>query len=163
MPPLNGDERRILEGWPEFYRRTLAVKCAGLDDTQLRIASAPSSTSTLLGLIQHAAEVERNWVGRVLTGEQTPPLFGSRANPEGHDGGFEVSDQSSYRSALSIWQDEISHARAGCASRPLNDTRRPSWGSASACAGSTSHDYRVRPSLRSGRLIGKRTDGATGV
>jgi hypothetical protein len=29
MPPLNADERTMLESWLNFYRVTLAVKCAG--------------------------------------------------------------------------------------------------------------------------------------
>src|SRR6185295_13758185 len=103
MPPLNADERTTLEGWLDFYRVTLALKCEGLDDEQLRVASAPPSGLTLLGLVQHAAEVERNWFRRVLAGEQAPPIFGPRDHPEGHDGGFEVSARSSYRAANQIW------------------------------------------------------------
>ncbi|CQD16410.1 hypothetical protein BN970_03489 [Mycolicibacterium conceptionense] len=89
MPPMNADERTTLESWLEFYRATLALKCQGLSDEQLRSASVPPSALTLQGLVQHAAEVERNWFRRVLTGEDAPPIFGPR-DPNGHDGGFEV-------------------------------------------------------------------------
>ncbi|MHA3021024.1 DinB family protein [Mycobacterium sp. BMJ-28] len=119
---MNADERTTLEGWLDFYRVTLALKCEGLDEEQLRVASAPPSSLTLLGLVQHAAEVERNWFRRVLAGEVAPPIFGSRDQPEGHDGGFEVSAQSSYGAAARIWQDEILAARANCAARGLDDT-----------------------------------------
>ncbi|MUL85694.1 DinB family protein [Mycobacterium sp. CBMA247] len=122
MPPLNADERTTLESWLDFYRVTLALKCEGLDDEQLRSASVPPSGLTLLGLVQHAAEVERNWFRRVLNGEQVPPIFGPRDNPDGHDGGFEVSAQSSYRAAAKIWQDEIKQARINSAARGLDDT-----------------------------------------
>jgi hypothetical protein len=54
--------------------------------------------------------------------EQAPPIFGPREHPEGHDGGFEVSPQSSYPAAAEIWQNEIRHARANCAARALDDT-----------------------------------------
>jgi uncharacterized damage-inducible protein DinB len=121
-PPLNADERTTLESWLDFYRVTLASKCDGLDDEQLRLASVPPSALTLLGLVQHAAEVERNWFRRILTGEQAPPIFGSQGHAEGHDGGFEVSAQSSYRAAAQIWQDEIAVARSNCATRRLDDT-----------------------------------------
>lgn len=60
VPPMNADERTTLEGWLDFYRATLASKCDGLDDDQLRTASAPPSELTLLGLLRHAAEVERD-------------------------------------------------------------------------------------------------------
>lgn len=122
MPPLNADERTTLAGWLDFYRATLAAKCDGLDDDRLRLASVPPSEMTLLGLVQHAAEVERNWFRRVLTGEQVAPIFGPREHPEGHDGGFELSAESSYRVASQIWHDEIEHARANCAARALDDT-----------------------------------------
>ncbi|CKI06914.1 DinB family protein [Mycolicibacterium smegmatis] len=122
MPPLNGDERTTLVGWLDFYRATLAAKCEGLTDEQVRIASVEPSEITLLGLVQHAAEVERNWFRRVLTGEQLPPIFGSTPHPEGHDSGFELSPESSYRAAITIWQDEIRHAPANIAERELDDT-----------------------------------------
>jgi hypothetical protein len=122
MPPLNADERTTLEGWLDFYRATLALKCEGLDDVQLRVPSVPPSKLTLLGLVQHAAEVERNWFRRVLAGETVPPIFGPREQAEGHDGGFEVSAQSSYGAVAEIWQDEIRHARANSAARGLDDT-----------------------------------------
>ena len=32
LPPLNADERATLEGWLDFHRVTLAMKCEGLDD-----------------------------------------------------------------------------------------------------------------------------------
>src|SRR4051794_21235571 len=95
MPPPNGDERQTMEGWLDFYRVTLALKCDGLDDERLRTASVPPSGLTLLGLVQHVAEVERNWFCRVLTGEAVAPIYGPRDHPEGRDGGFEVSAGSS--------------------------------------------------------------------
>ena len=121
VPPMNADERTTLEGWLDFYRATLASKCDGLDDDQLCTASAPPSELTLLGLLRHAAEVERNWFRRVLAGEQAPPIFGPPDHPEGHDGGFELSSESSYPLAFRIWQDEVAHARANCAVRRLDD------------------------------------------
>lgn len=121
MPPLNADERTTLEGWLDFYRATLGLKCEGLNDEQLRSSSVPPSELTLLGLLQHAAEVERNWFRRVLMGEDAPPIFGPR-NPDGHDGGFEVAAHSSFRVAAQVWQDEVAQARTNCAARGLDDT-----------------------------------------
>src|SRR5688572_2817962 len=95
MPPLNADERTTLEAWLDFYRKTLALKCDGLDDPQLRTTASPPSLLTLLGLVQHMAEVERNWFRRVLVGEPAPPIHDPIADPTGPDGGFEVSEQAS--------------------------------------------------------------------
>ncbi len=116
--------RRWRAGWSSTAPRW-RVKCQGLDDEQLRSASVPPSRLTLLGLVQHAAEVERNWFRRVLTGDDAPPIFGPR-DPNGHDGGFELSEQSSFRVAEQIWQDEIKQARRNCAVRALM-TPPPSW------------------------------------
>ncbi|MYR08302.1 DUF664 domain-containing protein [Gordonia sp. SID5947] len=121
VPPMNADERATLEGWLDFYRATLAQKCDGLDDEHLRFAAAAPSSLTLLGLIQHMAEVERNWFCRVLLGEQIGPIYDAGDRAGGHDGGFEVGDESSYRRAEEIWQDEITRARANCAARELSD------------------------------------------
>jgi Protein of unknown function (DUF664) len=74
IPPLNVDERTTLESWLDFHRATLARKCEGLDDAQGAVASVPPSGVTLIGLVQHMAEVERNWFRRVLAGEQAPPI-----------------------------------------------------------------------------------------
>jgi Protein of unknown function (DUF664) len=121
-PPLNADERTTLEAWLDFYRTTFALKCDGLEDPQLRTAAAPPSPLTLLGLVQHMAEVERNWFRRVLARESAPPIYDPTADPSGHDGGFDVSEQSSCRHAVAMWHSEITHARANCESRDLDDT-----------------------------------------
>ena len=76
LPPLNADERTTLEAWLDFHRATLAMKCEGLDDEQAVAASVPPSGFTLTGLVQHMAEVERNWFRRVLAAEQAPPIYG---------------------------------------------------------------------------------------
>jgi uncharacterized damage-inducible protein DinB len=121
-PPLNADERTTLETWLDFYRTTLASKCDGLDDDQLRATATPPSPLSLLGLVQHMAEVERNWFRRVLAGEHAPPIYDPNADPAGHDGGFDVSGRTTYESALSTWQNEITHARYNCAAVGLDDT-----------------------------------------
>ena len=68
-PPLAGDERATLRGFLDYHRATLAWKCDGLTDEELRRAPMPPSTLTLLGLVRHMAEVERHWFRRVVGGE----------------------------------------------------------------------------------------------
>jgi len=133
MPPLNADERTTLEGWLDFHRVTLAIKCEGLDDGQ---AAAPSGL-TLTGLVQHMAEVERNWFRRVLAGDQVPPIYDPHADSDGPDGGFGVSQGATPSGALAVWREEIARARELCAPA-LWPTRGGSWIRRSACAGSTS-------------------------
>lgn len=124
MPPLNADERATLVGWLDFHRATLAEKCAGLDDEQAATASVPPSGFTLTGLVQHLAEVERNWFQRVFAGESVPPIYDPEADPDGPDGGFEVSEGATLAAALATWQSEIAAARLLCAEAQLSDTGR---------------------------------------
>lgn len=122
MPPLNADERTNLASWLDFYRATVAVKCEGLADEQVRETSVAPSALTLMGLVQHLTEVERNWFRRVLTGEDVPPSHGGPAKTEGHDGGFELSGDETFAEACARWQEEIAISRANCAARSLEDT-----------------------------------------
>lgn len=124
---MNANEHAILAGWLDFYRATLVDKCDGLDEQQLRTAAVPPSSLTLLGLVQHAAEVERNWFRRVLAGEDVPSISGAPKNAEGHDGGFELRNNVTFAGALATWREEVAVARANCAGRDLDRT--------SACPG----------------------------
>lgn len=60
-PPLIADEREMLRACLDDHRATLAMKCDGLTDEDLRRQSLPPSTLSLLGLVRHMAEVERAW------------------------------------------------------------------------------------------------------
>lgn len=161
-PPLDGDERTNLEGWLDFYRDTLAGKCSGLTDDQLRTASAAPSTLTLMGLLQHEAEVERNWFRRVLLGEDVAPIYGEQS-ADGHSGGFDVAPGASFETVYRTWQDEIAVAKRNCASRALDDTS-PFMGAAVTLRWIYTHliaEYARH--CGHADLIRERIDGATGV
>jgi uncharacterized damage-inducible protein DinB len=68
-PPFLAVEREMLDAWLDYHRETLTVKCDGLDEEQLKRRAVEPSTMSLLGLVRHMAEVERNWFRRVLEGE----------------------------------------------------------------------------------------------
>ncbi|MFF9688108.1 DinB family protein [Streptomyces sp. NPDC014623] len=122
MPPLDADERTSLESWLDFYRATLAQKCEGLTDERLREAAVEPSPITLLGLVQHAAEVERNWFRRVLAQEEVPAIYAPEADPDDTDGGFDLAEDAAYEQALAVWRSETDRARENCAARTLDDT-----------------------------------------
>ncbi len=162
-PLMNSDERTTVESWLDFHRHTLLLKCAGLDDDQVRRASVPPSPITLQGLVQHMAEVERNWFRRILTGENAPPIFDPSADTSGHDGGFDLVDGMSFADAVRIWQDEIDAARANCAFYELDGTS-PFMGTEVSLRWIYLHmigEY----ARHNGHavLIRERIDGATGV
>ena len=80
-PPLVAQEREMLDAWLDYHRATLALKCEGLTDDQLRARAVPPSSLSLLGLVRHMGEVERSWFRRVLGGEQVPPPLLHRREP----------------------------------------------------------------------------------
>ena len=45
-PPFSADERSMLHAWLEYHRETLAMKCEGLTDEQLRERSVPPSRTS---------------------------------------------------------------------------------------------------------------------
>ncbi|MEU8893573.1 DinB family protein [Streptomyces sp. NPDC048442] len=60
------------------YRLTLRMKCEGLDPEQLARRSVPPSTMSLLGLVRHLVEVERDWNNWIDDSDPLPKLYGKR-------------------------------------------------------------------------------------
>jgi uncharacterized damage-inducible protein DinB len=120
IPPLHGGERAMLEGWLDWQRETLAVKCAGVDDEAARRATVEPSSMTLVGMVQHLAEVERNWFRRIVAGElDAPSVF-----PEGLENGFDISAGRGLGEAMAAWRAEIARGREIAAGRSLDDPCR---------------------------------------
>ncbi|RFU85515.1 DinB family protein [Streptomyces triticagri] len=71
-------ELATLEDFLTGYRKTLRMKCEGLDPEQLARRSVPPSSLSLLGLIRHLAEVERDWRNWITVGEPEPRVYGVR-------------------------------------------------------------------------------------
>ncbi len=163
MPPLAADERATLESWLDFYRATLVMKCDGLADDQVRTTSVPPSPLTLQGLVQHMAEVERNWFRRVLVGEQVPPIHDPAADPDGPDGGFGLGDDVPFADARATWEGEVARARANCAARGLDQTS-PFMGGEVTLRWIYTHMI-AEYARHAGHadLLRERIDGATGV
>jgi uncharacterized damage-inducible protein DinB len=115
VPPARSEpayrlgERAMLDGWLDYHRATLASKCAGLTDSQLRERSVPPSTLSLLGLVRHMAEVERGWFRRTLAGEDAGPIYYS--DPDDPDGDFDNVDTADVDEAFATWGAECDHAR----------------------------------------------------
>ncbi|CAM5550126.1 DinB family protein OS=Streptomyces tendae OX=1932 GN=GUR47_30310 PE=4 SV=1 [Streptomyces tendae] len=103
-PATDADERTMLEGWLEYHRQTLAWKCEGLTDEQLRTAAVAPSTLSLMGLVRHMAEVERSWYRRVLVAEDAGPIYYSDEDP---DGEFRLTGSDTFAEAHATWQAEI--------------------------------------------------------
>ena len=106
-PPLTGGEREMLRAFLDFHRATLAMKCDGLSDEDLRRRSMPPSTLTLLGLVRHMAEVERTWFRRVINAEDVPFVW---SDEQDYQAAYDASS-SSRSEAFAAWQAEVEHSR----------------------------------------------------
>ena len=106
-PPLLGGERESLRAFLDFHRATLALKCEGLTDEQLRRQASPPSTLSLLGLVRHMAEVERTWFRRVIAAEDVPLVWSDSGD---FQQAYDARD-ADVAEAFAAWRREIEHAR----------------------------------------------------
>lgn len=106
-PPLVAGEREMLRDFLDYHRGTLALKCDGLSDEDLRRRSMPPSALCLLGLVRHLAEVERHWFRRVINGEDVPLLWSA-------EGDFQAAydaSQATQAEAFAAWEAEVEQSR----------------------------------------------------
>ncbi|WP_394938017.1 DinB family protein [Psychromicrobium sp. YIM B11713] len=76
--PSPDGELPTLQDYTTSYRMTLLMKCEGLNPGQLALRSVPPSTMSLLGLLRHLAEVERDWHNWIGDEDPLPKLYGKR-------------------------------------------------------------------------------------
>ncbi|HEX9031597.1 MAG TPA: DinB family protein [Streptosporangiaceae bacterium] len=106
-PPLCAGERETLSAFLDYHRATLAMKCEGLSDDELRRQSVPPSALSLLGLVRHLAEVERTWFRRVINAEDIPLVWSDRGD---YQVAYDARD-ATRSGAFDAWQREVEHAR----------------------------------------------------
>jgi hypothetical protein len=75
--PSPDGELPTLQDYLRNYRLTLQLKCEGMDPGQLARRSVPPSTMSLLGLVRHLAEVERDWRNWLTPADPAPRLYGA--------------------------------------------------------------------------------------
>lgn len=107
-PPMVGPEREALLGWLDHHRATLAWKCDGLTDDDLRRRSVPPSALSLLGLVRHMAEVERHWFRRVIGGATIEHVWSTEWN---FQAAYDARD-ATRAEAFAAWNHEIDAARS---------------------------------------------------
>jgi len=108
-PPQVSPEREALEGWLDLHRATLLHKCAGLTAEQLTSRACPPSTLSLLGLLRHLTDVEREWFLRRWVAGVEPLYWG----PDNLDGDFDdlvparaAGEVAAYHSAVDACRSE---------------------------------------------------------
>jgi len=122
---LTADERTTLAEFLDFNRDTLLHKCAGLTGEQLARRSVPPSNLSLLGLIRHMTEVERNWFRRRFGGEADLPRLYRGTD----DADFEQADAENAEADYNALIEERRLCTAAVAGLSLDDTFvHPRWG-----------------------------------
>ena len=106
-PPHFGSERDMLRAFLDYHRETLAMKCAGLTDEELRQRSMPPSTLSLLGLVRHLAEVERTWFRRVFEDHDIPLVWSDEMD---FQAAYDAS-ASTRAEAFAAWEAEVAVSR----------------------------------------------------
>ena len=120
---LDGERATLLD-YLRAYRLALELKCADLDAEQLARRSVPPSTMSLLGLVRHMADVERNWFRRVLARADAPPLYWSD-DAEDADWAGAVADPAVVADAWRAWRAEVAFAEQFVVGSPDLAIRSP--------------------------------------
>ena len=118
--PRLGDERTTLVESLRRQRLTLEMKCAGLDAEQMARRSVEPSTMSLLGIVRHLADGERETFRRMMAGQDVPRLYCSDTD---RDGDFEgaVGDPQVVAEAWRTWRAEVEFAERFVAEAPSLD------------------------------------------
>ena len=100
-------ERETLEGFLEYHRRVVSGKLRGLSEQDARRRLVPSLT-TLLGLVSHAAAVERNWFQHHLAGRPREEITG---NARGDAPSWDVGADQTIASVIAEFESACATSR----------------------------------------------------
>jgi uncharacterized damage-inducible protein DinB len=114
---MTGSERAMLQSLLDWHRQTLLTKCAGLTAEQLKTASVPPSTLTLLGLVRHLTDVERSWF-RIRAAHEPVTLTYSTA--EEPDADLDDVADADAEATFARFTAELKLADAAVAALPLD-------------------------------------------
>lgn len=117
--PFQGTERQILDGFLDWQRDSLLLKCAGLDGAALATRALPPSELSLLGLVRHLAEVERTWFRIRFAAQNLPPLH---LREDVEDAAFTLADPTEAEADYARLVAEQNAAREAVAGLALDDT-----------------------------------------
>jgi Protein of unknown function (DUF664) len=125
--PRLGDERTTLVESLRKQRLTLEIKCAGLDAQAMARRSVEPSTMSLLGLVRHLADGERETFRVMMAGQDVPRLYWSEADRDGDFNGA-VPDPQVVAQAWDAWRAEVEFATRFVAAAPsLDITGNDPW------------------------------------
>jgi hypothetical protein len=115
--PFVGSERPMLDGFLDYQRASVLMRCSGLTAGQLAERSVPPSSLSLLGIVRHLTDVERTYF-RIRWGREEIALYyPAQGRP---DGAFEDVDPACARRDLERLVAEQEAARRAVAGLPLD-------------------------------------------
>jgi len=118
--PRLGDERTTLTESLRKQRLTLEIKCAGLDAEAMARRSVEPSTMSLLGLVRHLADGERETFRVMMAGQDVPRLYWSEDDRDGDFNGA-APDPQAVAQAWDAWRAEVDFATRFVAEAPSLD------------------------------------------
>jgi hypothetical protein len=111
-------ERELLEGFLEYHRQVVSGKLRGLSEEDAGRHLVPSST-TPIGLVKHAAAVERNWFQHYLARRPREQIDG---NARGDDASWEVGADETIADVVAEYDEACAQSRRIAAGFALDDT-----------------------------------------
>jgi hypothetical protein len=108
----------MLEVFLEYHREALSGKLRGLSEEDARRRLVPSLT-TLLGLVGHAAAVERNWFQHYLGGKPREEIAG---NSRGDDPSWDVGADKTIGGVIAEFESACAASRQIAAGFALDRT-----------------------------------------
>jgi hypothetical protein len=111
-------ERETLEWFLDYHRWALSGKLRGLSEEDVRRRLVPSLT-TLLGLVSHAAAVERNWFQHYLGGKPRQQISG---NARGDDASWDAGADKTIGGVIAEFESACAASRQIAAGFALDQT-----------------------------------------
>ena len=111
-------ERETLDLFLEYHRTALPGKLRGLSEEDARRRLVPSPT-TLLGLVSHAAAVERNWFQHYLGGKPREEIT---ANARGDAPSWDVGAGQTIGGVIAEFESACANSRQIAAGFTLDQT-----------------------------------------
>ncbi|GGR87123.1 hypothetical protein GCM10010169_34200 [Micromonospora fulviviridis] len=111
-------EREVLEAFVDAYRDEIIGKLRGLSEDDARRSLVPSLT-TLIGLVKHAAAVERNWFQHCLDQQPREQITG---NSFGDHASWQVDSNETIGDVIAEYATVCDRSRQIAGGFALDDT-----------------------------------------